>query len=78
MLNWIIEIATIAIGALCLVAFLYGLLNSRQPRPPQRPLGRDDRRDPSRHDRRREDLGPPTESERRVASRRTADRNGSP
>ncbi|MDB5972879.1 MAG: hypothetical protein JWQ90_5329 [Hydrocarboniphaga sp.] len=69
MLNWLIDVATMAVGALCVVAFLYGLIARNEVRP-KRQFSRLDRRDFERLDRRREDLGPPTPDERRVGPRR--------
>ena len=73
MLNWIIDIATITIGALCVVAFVYGLIKPDREQLHRR-FTRLDRRDHDRAERRREDLGSPIGSERRAAPRRTTDR----
>jgi hypothetical protein len=69
MLNWLIDVATMTVGALCVVAFLYGLI-SRDEVKPKRQFSRLDRREVERRDRRREDLGPPSSYERRVGPRR--------
>lgn len=69
MLNWLIDVATMMVGALCVVAFLYGLI-ARDDVRPKRQFSRLDRREFERGDRRREDLGPPGEQERRISPRR--------
>jgi hypothetical protein len=74
MLNWLIDVATMTVGALCIVAFLYGLVARNDIRP-KRQFSRLDRRDFENADRRREDLGPPNESERRSGPRRISELN---
>lgn len=72
MLNWLIDVATMTVGALCVVAFLYGLVAREEVRPKHQ-FSRLDRREIERGDRRREDLGPPTPFERRVGPRRATE-----
>jgi hypothetical protein len=72
MLNWLIDVATMTVGALCIVAFLYGLV-ARDNIRPKRQFSRLDRRDFEHADRRREDLGPPSDVERRVGPRRISE-----
>ncbi|WP_428311309.1 hypothetical protein [Hydrocarboniphaga sp.] len=72
MLNWLIDVATMTVGALCVVAFLYGLVARDEVRP-KRQFSRLDRREIERGDRRREDLGPPTPFERRLGPRRVSE-----
>lgn len=74
MLNWLIDVATMTVGALCIVAFLYGLV-ARDDIRPKRQFSRLDRRDFENADRRREDLGPPSELERRAGPRRVSEFN---
>lgn len=74
MLNWIIDIGIIAMGALCVVAFFYGLITPDKQKH-HRQFTRLDRRDHERFDRRLEDLGSPTGPERRVMARRAAERS---
>lgn len=72
MLNWLIDVATMTVGALCVVAFLYGLIARDEVRPKHQ-FARLDRREFERGDRRREDLGPPAPYERRVGPRRLSE-----
>jgi hypothetical protein len=72
MLNWLVDVATMMVGALCVVAFLYGLIAKDQVKP-KRQFARLDRREFERSDRRREDLGPPNNYERRTGPRRAAE-----
>jgi len=72
MLNWLIDVATMTVGALCVVAFLYGLI-ARDVVRPGRQFSRLDRRDREHMDRRREDLGPPDSFDRRIGPRRASE-----
>ena len=61
MLQWLLDTSTMAVGVLCVVMFLYGLVSQVRQR---RDTGAE-RRDPQRFERRREDQGAPYGIERR-------------
>jgi len=70
MLTWLMDVATMTVGTLCVVAFLYGLV-AKDATPPKRSYPFHERRGLDGGDRRLEDLGPPGSVERRAWHRRS-------